>query len=202
MIGIIDYGLGNIFSVKKALDRINVPSRIITNPDELENVKKIILPGVGHVKSGMEKLQKMGFIQPLIKAVQIDKKPILGICLGLELMTLHSEEGNIDCLAWLPAYTKKIVAEDITIRVPHMGWNTLKIRKEHPILTGISEDSEFYFAHSYCVVSDEQDIVIGQSEYGTIFDTVLAKDNIFGVQFHPEKSHAAGLLLLKNFANM
>lgn len=202
MIGIIDYGVGNIFSVTKALERLNISCRVINDPKELENVQKIILPGVGHVESGMKMLKELNFIEPLSKAVLVDRKPILGICLGLELMTLHSEEGDIDCLGWLPAYTKKILSTDKNIRVPHMGWNTLTITKKHDILNGIDEYSEFYFAHSYCVFSNEHDIVFGTTEYGGIFDTVLIKDNIFGFQFHPEKSHTQGLLLLKNFANL
>ncbi len=202
MIGIIDYGVGNIFSVKKALESINVSCLIIKNPKDLENVQKIILPGVGHVESGMKMLRELNFIEPLFKSVFVDKKPILGICLGLELMTLHSEEGNIDCLGWLPAYTKKFTTKDENIRFPHMGWNTLKIIKNHPILKGIDENSEFYFAHSYFVSANENDIVTCKTEYGSIFDTILIKDNIFGFQFHPEKSHKFGLILLQNFANL
>lgn len=198
MIGIIDYGAGNIFSIKKAFDRLDIPVRIIRNSADLEGIEKLILPGVGHAGLGMKHLGEMGLVEALNKFVLEDKKPILGICLGLELMTFHSEEGNTNCLGWLPAYTKKFQGEKI--RIPHMGWNTLKIIKTIDFLEGVDEKSEFYFAHSYYIVSDNESIVVGKTEYGEIFDTVLIKENIIGVQFHPEKSHEVGLALLRNFS--
>lgn len=205
MIAIINYGMGNLTSVEKAFNRIGVKAVVTNEQSFIKNCDKIVLPGVGHFKTGMERLESSGLKNLLEELVLVKKKPILGICLGMQLFTSHSEEGNTNGLGWISGNTTffgSLGTAERHLPVPHMGWNQPQIVNNHPILTNISADSTFYFVHSYRVNCNSPENVIAASEYGIKFHSIIAKENIVGVQFHPEKSHSAGLNLLKNFTNL
>ena len=204
MITIVDYGLGNLRSVLKAFERIDEPAKLVRHPEDLQGASKIVLPGVGSFAAGMTNLRNGGWIEPL-KECAVDRgTPVLGICLGMQLLTTHSEEGDVNGLGWIPGQTTRITSAptDSALKVPHMGWNTLEIDSEHPVLRGVSPTDRFYFVHSYCVTADASSNVLTSSTYGRRFNSAIAKGNIIGFQFHPEKSHASGLSLLKNFATL
>ena len=200
MIAIVDYNLGNIGSIHNMLNKIGVENIITSNPETIKNADKIILPGVGSFDNGMQNLQKLNLLNVLHEAAIIDKKPILGICLGMQLMTLSSEEGVEDGLKWLPL---KIINFKKTANykgtLPVMGWNYVQSSKTNKLLN--SNNSRFYFVHSYHCQTNQFEILsakINEYEYCASFQ----KDNIYGVQFHPEKSHKFGLDLLTNFCNL
>ena len=200
MLSILDYGLGNSNSIRKSLTRIGVEAKIISTGWELASAEKIILPGVGHFSAGMKNLIERGLVEPLQEQVIIRKKPILGLCLGMQLMTQHSEEGDMHGLGWFKAQTIRFF-ESNGMRVPHEGWNSIELLKNNPLLTDLGVEPFFYFAHSYFVKAAPED-VLANTSYGVEFASVIGKENIFGVQFHPEKSHRKGLKLLSNFANL
>lgn len=199
MIVIVDYGMGNIHSIYKALKRLNAEAIVSSSPKEVEKADKLILPGVGHFKRGMENLKSLNLISVLNKKVLEEKTPILGICLGTQLFTKHSEEGNVSGLSWIDAETIKLSPG--SNKVPHMGWNSIKIKKQNALFSNISPKEQFYFVHSYHVLPKDKEIISATTNYGTEFVSSIHKDNIFGVQFHPEKSHSAGLQVLKNFVD-
>lgn len=199
MVVIIDYGLGNLGTILSKLKRLEIKAAISSDPQVLSDASKLILPGVGHFAQGMENLKKSGLIPVLEEKVLKQKTPILGICLGMQLLTNFSEEGNEQGLSWIKGETKKFsFPSKLNLRVPHVGWDSVKILKKDPLFEGIKNNSYFYFTHSYYVSSPEEN-VIGQTDYGIKFASIIKKDNIIGVQFHPEKSHKHGLKLLKNF---
>lgn len=202
MIIIVDYGMGNLRSVQKAFERIKVNSKITDDLAEIKDADRILLPGVGHFAAGMKNLRERGFIEILNKKVVEEKVPVLGICLGMQLMTRFSEEGNCDGLGWLDATTQKFsnVNHHQKMKIPHMGWNNNRIMKESRILNGINEDDTFYFVHSYRVICNKENDILTSTHYFIDFHSSLLKENIVGVQFHPEKSFGAGLMLLKNFS--
>lgn len=202
MIVIIDYGMGNLRSVQKAFERTRVPAAISSNSMEIEQAEKLVLPGVGHFERGIRNLKDKGMFELLNEQVQNKKKPILGICLGMQLMTEFSEEGNRSGFGWLKAQTKKFVFNGNGSKIPHMGWNNLSIRSNETLLKGISQENFFYFVHSYFVSCENDTDILAETEYGHKFVSSFQKENIFGCQFHPEKSHDMGLLILKNFAEM
>jgi imidazole glycerol-phosphate synthase subunit HisH len=203
MISIVDYGMGNLNSIRKAFHRINVPCQIATKPIDVLNAKKIILPGVGHFENGMRRLQDQGLIEILNRKAQEEKIPILGICLGAQLLTSHSEEGDISGLGWIEASTLRFRIENNTkIKVPHMGWNDLQLKSNEPIFDGITKRDQFYFVHSFYIKCIREKDSISKTEYQIVFDSVIKKENIIGVQFHPEKSHDAGLRILHNFSKL
>ncbi|RJP46166.1 MAG: imidazole glycerol phosphate synthase subunit HisH [Desulfobacteraceae bacterium] len=197
---IIDYGMGNLRSVQKAFQRIGTTSRIIASPDEVLHSAKLVLPGVGHFARAIQILKSRGLFDALNQAVLVKKTPILGICLGMQLMTGFSEEGDAAGLGWINARTKKFVFTDKGPRIPHMGWNGISILKNSPLLNNLAPDALFYFVHSYYVACDQEDTIISRTCYGTTFASAFQHENIYGCQFHPEKSHDAGLQILKNFA--
>lgn len=197
---IIDIGLGNLRSVQKAFERLGLKTKVVNNPIDLVNPEKIVLPGVGNFKKGIVNIKKLGFYEKLNELVLIKKIPILGICLGMQLMTLYSEEADCDGFGWIDASTTKFKFENNTLKIPHMGWNNLNIRKNDNILSGITENDFFYFVHSYNIDCKNENDVVATTFYGKEFVSVFNKENIFGCQFHPEKSHDAGLKILKNFA--
>ena len=201
MIVIIDYGMGNLHSVYKAFKRLNANVVASSFPDDIEKADRLVLPGVGHFKKGMKTLNKLGLIETLNKAVLKKKIPLLGICLGMELLTEFSEEGNSKGLAWIDAKTLKFDMKN-GFKIPHMGWNSVKVSKKNPIFSGINPEEQFYFAHSYYVSTKDKSIISSTTKYGVEFVSSINKDNIYGTQFHPEKSHANGLMLLKNFVNL
>jgi len=199
MIAIIDYGMGNLRSLQYKLLKDGIDCLITNNPDEIANSTKIILPGVGNFKKAMENIHKLNLFDVLNNEVLINKKNIMGICLGMQLLTDYSEEGNVDGLGWINAKTIKFNFNDNSLRIPHVGWNSLNTINEHKYLKGVDEN-EFYFTHSYYVLCKNEENVISKSNYGIDFDSIIVKDNIFGTQFHPEKSHLSGFKLISNFA--
>ena len=194
MIIIIDYGLGNLGSVKNALDRVGVDSLISNLPKDIENAAGLILPGVGAAGEGMKNLKARNLIPPL-RVVIKQGKPLLGICLGMQLLMTKSEEDTVDCLNLLEGDVKKFVTK---LKVPQIGWNTVTSAKSK-LMNGISQSSYFYFVHSYYCVPESKEMCRATTNYSAPFCSIVQKKNIFGVQFHPEKSGENGLQLLKNF---
>ena len=202
MTTIINYNLGNPKSIKNMLAYLGIESRISSNHAEIASADRLILPGVGHFQHGMEQLEKLGLIETLKKEVLENKKPILGICLGMQLMTKHSEEGNLAGLGFIDAQTKKFVLQDSSLKVPHMGWNTATFQKESKLIQEVSENPRYYFVHSYYVDCAHQEDILCSTNYGEDFVSGFQHQNIFGLQFHPEKSHKFGMELLANFCKI
>lgn len=200
MIIIIDYGMGNLGSILNMLRKIGAEARISSDPGEIENSDKIIIPGVGAFDSGMTNLTKMDLIPVLYEKVINRKTPFLGICLGMQLLTKKSEEGSLPGLGWLDAETKRFsFGSEQRLKIPHMGWNMIAVKKESPLLQEMYSEPRFYFVHSYHVVCNDPNDVLATTYYGYDFVSSVQRGNIFGVQFHPEKSHKCGMKLLKNF---
>lgn len=200
---IIDYGTGNLNSVKRRLDILGVSSIISSDSKDFATADKIILPGVGHFGKAMSSLKELNLLDALHNAVLIEKKLILGICLGMELMAKTSEEGDAQGLGWFDAEMIKFnISDKKRYKVPHMGWNKIYKKKNSLLMKQIPESSEFYFVHSYHLDIKDRADLLNETEYETTFPSAIEKDNIFGVQYHPEKSHGAGVQLLKNFIEM
>lgn len=208
MIVIIDYGIGNTGSVVNALNKLRIPNRISSDPFVLKKAKGLILPGVGAAKQGMENLKKRNLDEVIIREIR-NGKPFLGICLGMQLLFEQSEEGNIRCLGFLEGRVKKFTKVK---KIPQIGWNNIEIQnvkieinppadgqKLKNLFEGIPDKSYFYFVNSYYCEPHDQSIVLGKTTYGESFSSIVVKDNIVGVQFHPEKSSNAGFTLLNNF---
>ncbi len=195
--------MGNLRSVQKCLYRINTHSIISSKPEEVLNASKIILPGVGHFKKAVENLQQSKLWDVINEAVLQRKTPILGICLGLQLMTKRSEEGDVDGFGWFDAEVVHFDVKDkLKHKVPHMGWNNVHIAKSSNLLNGLPNESEFYFVHSYHIIANKSDEILTTTNYEYDFVSGLEKENIFGLQFHPEKSHDVGEKLLSNFLKL
>lgn len=201
MVGIIDYGAGNIGSITNMINYLGGESKLVAIEDDLLDCEKYILPGVGSFDHGMSSLKDSGLIPAIEEQIFNKGKKIMGICLGAQLFTKGSEEGKLDGLGWLDAQTKKFVFENKAIKIPHMGWNTINIVKDHPLLQGLDESSRFYFVHSYYIEAINPEQELTSSSYGHEFSSSLSKSNIAGFQFHPEKSHKFGLRLMSNFLN-
>lgn len=205
MIGIIDYGCGNLGSIKNMLSYLGFDSQILNDPKQLNNVSKVILPGVGAFDLGMSSLVEQQWIEPLNIKVKEEKAPILGICLGMQLMTKRSEEGLKAGLGWIDAETIKFVLDPaLNLKVPHMGWNVVESENKsilHSQLLDLDE-VKFYFVHSYFVKLKNPDDLIFSCNYGQPYCAAFQHDNMYGVQFHPEKSHKYGFELMKNFASI
>ena len=203
IISILDYKMGNISSVYRALSKNNIECKVIRTYDEIISADKIILPGVGHFGKAMDYLQSNKLDKALNKSILEDKKPILGICLGMQLMCQRSEEGETPGLGWFDASITKIQVENkLKYKIPHIGWNSAVNSKKAKLFNGIEQDAEFYFVHSYYVEKAKKDEILCETNYEREFVSALNKENIYGVQFHPEKSHEAGFQLLKNFAEL
>lgn len=203
MIVIIDYGMGNLRSVYNKFKRIGVQCVISSNKHDIESAAKLILPGVGHFKYGIENLYKLDLIELLNKKVIDDKIPILGICLGTQLFCKHSEEGNSNGLGWIDAEVIRFcVSDKIKYKIPHMGWNNVNIVKSNELNKNLNEDDQFYFVHSYHLKCNSNSDIWMTTDYHHNFVSAINKENIFGTQFHPEKSHDAGYALLTNFAKL
>ena len=199
MIGIVDYGLGNLASVAGAVERLGFEPHVSSDPDLLGTCDRLILPGVGAFGDGMRNLRERGLIEPLNAFVIGKGTPVLGICLGSQLMTRSSEEfGRHDGLGWIDGAVTRIEPDDPGIRVPHVGWNGLEQVRESGLFEDVPGDALFYYVHGYCIQADPA-CVVGTCEYGGRFVAAFERDNVFGTQFHPEKSQLAGLSLLRNF---
>jgi glutamine amidotransferase len=202
MIGIVDYGSGNLRSVLNAFRYLGQDVEICEDPDGLRRADKIVLPGVGSSKDAMKGLTQRGLVGPLSECIKLGK-PFLGICLGLQLLFTRSEEaGGCDCLNVISGKVKLFPA-DRGIKVPQIGWNTVDVRRKNcPIFKGIGSGTYFYFVHSYYCDSDEEEYTAGMTEYGVKYTSALWKDNIFAVQFHPERSQETGIKMMENFAKL
>jgi glutamine amidotransferase len=200
---IVDYGTGNLNSIKRTLDRLGIVAVISSSASDIIDATKIILPGVGHFGTAMSKLNALDLANALTEEVLVKQKPVLGICLGMEIMAKTSEEGNANGLGWLDARAVRFeIADSDRYKIPHMGWNEIGIRKSSRLMEGIGDGAEFYFAHSYHLMLDDPTDLSAETEYETRFPSAIERNNIFGVQFHPEKSHDVGARLLKNFVEM
>lgn len=197
MIAIIDYGLSNMDSIKNALDKLNIPCVLTSDATVINNAEALILPGVGAASQGMNNLRDMKLDKVIIE--QVSKgKPLLGICLGMQLLFSFSEEGNVKCLNILGGSVKKF---NSNVKVPQIGWNRVKKIKNSHLFNSISQKNYFYFVHSYYCEPVDSAIIAGTTEYGDEYASVVIKDTIFGAQFHPEKSGKDGFQLLQNFIN-
>ena len=200
MIAVLDYGMGNLGSVLNMFKKVGAKAVITSDPEIGRSAEKILLPGIGAFDAGMQSLEASGFRPLLDECVLHMKKPVLGICLGTQLMTNSSEEGELPGLGWVNAEVKRFRPSNPKIKVPHMGWNQIQIMKEDPLIAGLTNESRFYFVHSYQVVCRNLTDVLLQTTYGTEFHSAFCIGNVWGVQFHPDKSHKFGMRLLKNFS--
>ncbi len=212
MIAVIDYGMGNLRSVQKGLERVGLDARVTSSARQINDARAVVLPGVGAFRDCVTTLDELGLVDPVKKAVA-SGKPFLGICLGLQVLFTAGEEFGIH--PGLDIFAGKVVRFGETmadpdakegraphLKVPHMGWNQLKRKQDHRILEGVDDGSYFYFVHSYRVVPEDASIVATTTDYGVEFVSSIARDNVFASQFHPEKSQRLGLTLLENFGRM
>jgi glutamine amidotransferase len=196
---IVDYGAGNLRSVARAVAHNGVEPLVTSNPREVPTADGLIVPGVGAAADTMRNLRATDMVEPVREYIA-SGKPFLGVCMGQQaLLSVSEEGGEHECLGIIPGRVKRLPAGQ---KVPHMGWNTVRQRRQHPIFAGIPDESYFYFVHSYAPVPEHDDVVIGETEYGVRFASVLARDNIVATQFHPEKSGEMGLRLYANFLAM
>ncbi len=194
--------MGNVNSIRNMIRHVGGEAQIISHPGDLDSVDRIVIPGVGSFDNGMHKLRDQGFVETLNRLVINEGRPVLGICLGMQLMTKRSDEGALDGLGWIDAVTYKMqeTQNGEHLRIPHMGWNTVKFL-QHTILTsGLEDAPRFYFVHGYAVCCRQPEDILCTCEYGGEIVAGIIKDHIAGVQFHPEKSHKFGMQLLRNFS--
>ena len=205
LVALIDYGMGNLHSAAKALERVAPPGarvRLCARPEDLREADRVVFPGVGAIRDCMDALRRQGLDQALREAAA--RIPLLGICVGMQALMEHSEENEgVDCLGILPGQVCRFpdgMEEDgVRLKIPHMGWNQVHQLRSHALWSHIPQDSRFYFVHSYYVAPGEPGLTIGTTQYGISFTSAVARDNIAAVQFHPEKSQRHGLALLANF---
>lgn len=203
MIVIIDYGIGNLRSILKKFEMIKVDAKISASSDDIKNAEKLILPGVGHFAHGMNNLKEYGILDILKEKILVQKTPILGLCLGMQLFADFSEEGDCEGLGFIKAKVKRFNFDSLAnkLRIPHVGWNNIKIKTESALLKNIPENTRFYFTHSYYFSEIADENIIATTDYGYEFPSIIKQENIYGTQFHPEKSHMIGLEIYKNFTN-
>lgn len=197
-ISLIDYGLGNLGSVVNMAKRAGAKVTLISTPDEVLASERVLLPGIGAFDEGMARLHDRGLVEPL-REFAASGRPLFGICLGMQLLLDGSEEGQTPGLGLVPGRSVRF-SETAGVRVPHMGWNIVEPTRVDPLVDGLPEDSRFYFVHSYRVVPDRSEDELGTTNYGGPFASMIRAGNVVGAQFHPEKSHAFGMTILKNFA--
>jgi len=204
MITIVDFGMGNLGSIRNTFQRLNIEATITSNPQDILKAEKLILPGVGAFDRGMRNLNEFGLLPALRTSVLTNHTPILGICLGMQLLSNRSEEGQVGGLGWIDAETIRFVfdTKDTNRKIPHMGWNDVNPIREDPIVSGVNSEDRFYFVHSYHISNIDEKLVIGTTEYGYSFPSLIRQDNIFGIQCHPERSHRSGFKILQNFMRL
>jgi len=204
MITLIDYGVGNIFAFQNVYKRLNIPTKIAKTQDDLAETKKLILPGVGSFDFAMKQLNASGMREKLDELVLEKKVPVIGICVGMQMMGNRSDEGKLEGLKWIDSEILKFDESLIEQRtkLPHMGWNDVVPVKNHPLFVGLEKEAIFYFLHSFYFKCNKPTDSIAVSDYGLSFSSAVNKDNIYGIQFHPEKSHQYGEKLLHNFAKL
>lgn len=201
MISIVDYGMGNLRSVQKAFEKLGVPAKIVTRPDEIEAAEKLVLPGVGAFRDAIHELQRQELVAPIKAHIHADK-PFLGICLGLQMLfDVSYEDGEWPGLGVIPGRVVRF-QDHPELKVPHMGWNQLEVVGEPRLLQDIPRDAYFYFVHSYFIEPQDDSVIAARTDYGQRFASMIAHKNLFATQFHPEKSQAVGLKLLNNFATL
>jgi glutamine amidotransferase len=204
MIGIVNYGSGNIQAIANIYKRANIPYQIITNHTQIKKSDKLILPGVGAFDATMQELNNSGLREMLDEQVLAYSKPVLGICVGMQILSNGSDEGNLGGLGWIDGDVKKFDVSKIKDKpfLPHMGWNSIEPLVDHDLFKGVDKDLGFYFVHSYYFETINSANILSNTLYGDFFSSAVYKDQIFGVQFHPEKSHSNGIRLLSNFAKI
>lgn len=206
VVAVIDYGMGNLHSVASALEHAGADEVIVTHDAEkIHQADRVVFPGVGAMRDCMAEIRRLKCDRLLADALVKQHKPVLAICVGMQALLSHSQENDgVDCLNLIPGEVRYFGnpltdAEGARLKVPHMGWNEVRQVRDHPLWQGIEDGTRFYFVHSYYVDAVDRDLVVGSVQYGVSADAALARDNLFAVQFHPEKSATAGLKLLKNF---
>ena len=204
MIGIVDYGLGNVKAFANIYSALDVPFVVARTPDELSSADKLILPGVGAFDQAMHRLQESGMREELDRRVLQGGVPVLGVCVGMQILMRSSSEGSSPGLSWVDGDVVKFEAGAVQqpLHVPHMGWNDVQPVRPNALLDGLAEQARFYFLHSYFVRCNVEQDILARTRYGSEFACALNHANIYGVQFHPEKSHGYGIQLLKNFAEL
>jgi len=204
MVTIVNYGSGNIKAITNIYQILDIPFSIATKPSELEDAKKIILPGVGSFDYCMNKLNESGLREILNRKVIEDKTPVLGICIGLHIMASESEEGNLPGLGWIDGYVKKFDESKLVFKpkLPHMGWNSIQVKTIPELFKGVNKEHGFYFIHSYYIEVKNKEDIMTITNYENDFVSGINRSNIYAVQFHPEKSHSNGIELLKNFSQL
>lgn len=204
MISIVDYGVGNICAIANIYKRLNISVRMARTPEELDGAERIILPGVGSFDWAMGRLHHSGMRPTLDELVLSKGRPVLGICVGMQMLAKRSQEGSMEGLGWIDAEVRKFDCGTQTHRtyLPHMGWNDVTPRSRNGLFKSIGEDGRFYFLHSYYFAPGDASAILAVTDYGGAFASSIRTDNIYGVQFHPEKSHQWGIQLLKNFAEV
>jgi imidazole glycerol-phosphate synthase subunit HisH len=202
MIHIVHYGLGNVGSIRNMLHRLGVEAKLVSEADEIRRADKLILPGVGSFDRGMEELHRRGLVDALNERVLGDRVPVLGVCLGMQLFSKGSEEGDRPGLGWIDAETVRFALPeaDAGLRLPHMGWNSITVERSTPLLEDLPDEKRFYFVHTYHVRCQNPDTAAARTRYGIDFTCAVSQGNIYGTQFHPEKSHRFGMKILSNFA--
>jgi len=195
---VIDYGSGNLRSVAKALETVGVSPIVTGDANQIASADAVVLPGVGSGPAAMDALRQRDLVEPIRECVT-SGRPFLGVCLGLQLLLDRTEEGNADCLGSVAGRVKRLPDG---LKVPHMGWNSVRFKQEHPVFEGIPQDSHFYFVHSYYAAPDDDTWVAGTTDYGVSFCSIYARDNVVATQFHPEKSGRMGLRIYQNFVTL
>jgi imidazole glycerol-phosphate synthase subunit HisH len=201
MITIVNYGMGNLGSLNNMFKKLGIQALVTDKFTDLQNASKIILPGVGAFDNAMINLKQLDFLEILNQKALVEKIPILGICLGMQLLTQRSEEGTCQGLGWFKGKTIKFNLPE-ELKIPHMGWNSINIKRSNPLLKDLDNKSRFYFVHSYHVTCDDPTNILTTTSYGINFISMIQHQNIYGAQFHPEKSHRFGMQLLKNFSDL
>ncbi len=204
MITIVDYGLGNILAFVNVYNRLNIPVFVAQSASDLSSASRLILPGVGSFDHAINQFNRSGMRNAVEQLVIHEKKPVLGICVGMQMLAKSSEEGLLPGLGWIDGTVKKFALSAMPpeTNLPHMGWNDVSPVVEQTLFKGLEQDSRFYFLHSFYFECHHRSNILAVSDYGGIFSCAVKQDNIYGVQFHPEKSHHSGTQLLKNFAEV